>query len=117
LITVLKLKNYAQISAEFCRRHELKFWPNYTGCFNSIRQTDRPIKEVNELKFIIRQLTRNEDDLVHTSDKRGVFIFIGWINKILFGTLNSEDANYYDKISHFENEQLDFLKLSKNKSR
>jgi replicative superfamily II helicase len=32
----------------------------------------------------------------------------------LFGTLDNEDANYYtDKISHLENEQLDFLKLSK----
>ena len=28
--------------------------------------------------------------------------------------MDNEDANYYiDKISHFENEQLDFLKLSK----
>lgn len=32
----------------------------------------------------------------------------------MFGTLDNEDANYYtDKISHLENEQLDFLKLSK----
>jgi vacuolar-type H+-ATPase subunit I/STV1 len=43
-----------------------------------------------------------------------VFNFIGGISKILFGTLDNEDANYYtDKISHLENEQLDFLKLSK----
>ena len=28
--------------------------------------------------------------------------------------MDSQDANYYtDKISHLENEQLDFLKLSK----
>jgi len=32
----------------------------------------------------------------------------------LFGTLDNEDTNNYtDKISHLENEQLDFLKLSK----
>ena len=67
------VKNYAQISAEFCRRHGHKFRANYTGCLNSIRQTDRPVKEANELKLILRQLTRNEDDLVHTCDKRGVF--------------------------------------------
>jgi hypothetical protein len=63
------VKNYAQMSAEFCRRHEHKFWANYTGCLNNICQTDRPIKEVNELKLILRQLTRNEDNLVHTRDK------------------------------------------------
>jgi hypothetical protein len=81
---------------------------------NSLRQTDRPIKEVNELKLILRRLTRNEDGLVHTRDKRCVFKFIGGISKILFGTLDSEDANYYtDEISHLENELLDFLKLSK----
>ena len=71
------------MSAEFCRRHEHKFCANYTGCLNNIRLTDRPIKEVNELKLILRQLTRNEDDLVHTRDKRGVFNFIGGIIKIL----------------------------------
>ena len=32
----------------------------------------------------------------------------------MFGTLDNEDANYYtDEISYLENEQLDFLKLSK----
>jgi hypothetical protein len=77
---------------------------------NTILQTDRPIKEVSDLKLILRQLTRNEDELLHNRNKRGVFNFIGGI----FGTLGNEDANYYtDKITHLENEQLDFLKLSK----
>jgi len=40
--------------------------------------------------------------------------FIGGISKILFGTVDNEDTNYYtDKISHLDNEQWDFLKLSK----
>ena len=108
------VKNYAQMSAEFCKRHEHQFWANYTGCLSSIRQTDRPIKEVNELRLLLRQLTRNDDDLTYTREKHGLFNFIGWICKILFGSMDSEDANYYtDKISHLENEQLDFLKLSK----
>ena len=77
---------------------------------NNIHQTDRPIKEVNKLKMILRQLTRNEDYLLHTRDTRCVFNFIGGISKLLFGILDSEDAHYYtDKISHLENEQLHFL--------
>jgi len=94
------VKNYAQMSAEFCKKHEHKFWANYTGCLNNIRQTDRPIREVNELKLKLRQLTRNKDDLVHSREKRGLFNFIGGISKILFGVMDSEDANYYtNKIS------------------
>jgi methyl-accepting chemotaxis protein len=81
---------------------------------NSIRRTDRPIREVNDLQSILRQLTRSEDKFIHAHNKRRVFNVIGGISKILFGTLDTEDANYYtDKISKLENEQLDFLKLSK----
>ena len=87
------VKNYEQVSAEFCKRHEHQFWANYTGCLNSMRQTDRPIKEVNELKLLLRQLTRN-DDSVYTREKRGVFNFFRGICKILFGIMDKEDANY-----------------------
>ena len=45
------VKTYAQISAEFCKRHEHLFWTNYTGRLNSICQNDRQIKEVNGLKL------------------------------------------------------------------
>jgi len=102
------------MSADFCKKYEHELWVNYTDCLNSIHETDRPIKEVSNLQLTLRQLTRNEDELIHARNKGGVFNFIGGISKILFGTLDNEDANYYtDKISHLENEQLDFLKLSK----
>ena len=108
------VKNYAQMCADFCKRHEHKFWANNTGCLNSIHQTDRAMKEVNDLRLILRQLTGTEDEPIHTHNKRGAFNFFGGISKILFGTLDNEDANYYtDKISHLENEQLDYLNLSK----
>jgi len=42
------VKNYAQMSTDFCKRHEHKFWTNYMGCLNSIRQTDRAMKEVSD---------------------------------------------------------------------
>jgi len=35
---------------------------------------------------------------------------------MLFGTLDNEDANYYtDKITHVENEQLDFSNFQRNR--
>ena len=98
----------------FARGMSISFGANYTGCFNSIRQADRSIRKVNELKLLLKQFTRNDDDPVHTREKRGVFNFIGGIGKILFGTMESQDADHYtDKISRLENEQLDFLRLSK----
>jgi len=39
-----------------------------------------------------------------------VCCFIGGLSRNLFGTLDDDDANYYTEL---ENEQLDFLKLSK----
>ena len=77
----------------FAKKHEHKFWVNYTGCLNNIRQTDRPIKEVDDLKLILRQLTRNENESIHTRKKRGLFNFVGGLSKILLGTLDDEDAN------------------------
>jgi hypothetical protein len=107
------VENYAQMSVDFCRRYEHKALVNYTGCLNTIRRNDGPLKEVRNLRTILTQLTRNEDEFIHARNKRGVFNFIEGISKILFGTLDAEDACYYtDKLSQVENKQLDFLKLS-----
>jgi hypothetical protein len=94
--------------ADFCKRREQKFLVNYTGRLNTVSQTYRSIKEVTDLKLILRRLSRNEGELIHTRNKRG------GISKILFGNFYIEDANYYtNKITPLENEQLDFLILSK----
>jgi hypothetical protein len=108
------VKNYAQMSADFCKKYENILWVNFTDCTNSINRTDRLIREVENLQSILRQLMRNEDEFIHARNKRGIFDFVGGISKILFGMLDAENANYYtNKISQLENEQLDFLKLSK----
>jgi hypothetical protein len=62
------------------------------------------------LKLIVRQLTR-ANDKEQLRFKRGVFNFRGGISKILYGTMDSEEASYYaKKISSLEKEQIDFLK-------
>jgi len=63
--------------------------------------------------MLVRQLTRIEDK-DQMRFKRGVFNFIGGISKILFGTMDNDDAFYYvENISSLEKEQLDFLRFSK----
>jgi hypothetical protein len=39
------VRNYAQMSADFCKKHERTFWFNYTGSLDSIRQTDRHLRK------------------------------------------------------------------------
>ena len=43
-----------------------------------------------------------------------MFNLVGEISKILFGTMDDHDANYYaDKVSQLEREQLEFLKITR----
>jgi len=74
---------------------------------------NRQINEIEEMKLLLRQLTRNEEG-ERMRFKRGVFSYIGVVSKILFSTMDSEDTSYYaEKISNLEEEETDFLKLSK----
>jgi hypothetical protein len=110
LKTVVK---YAELSKKFCIKHEHSFWVNLTDCVRLARYTDRKVKEVQELKELVRELTRVEEKAPFRF-KRGVFNFVGGISKILFGTMDSNDASYYaEKVSELEKEELEFLSLSK----
>ena len=96
-------KKYAQLSMEFCNKHAHTYWINLTDCTKINRYTNRQIQEIEELKLLIRQLTRNGGENMRV--KRGIFNFIGGISKILFGTMENEDASYYaENISNLEKE-------------
>jgi hypothetical protein len=94
LIEIWRLVKYDQLSKDFCKNHEQSFWINFTDCVKIARYTGRQVKEVEELKMLVRQLTRveNNDSMRF---KRGVFNFVGGISKILFGTMDKDDASYY----------------------
>jgi hypothetical protein len=70
------LKDYAQMSINFCKTHINTFWINYTDCIENIPQTNSQIQEVDNLRLLVRQLTKNEDDSIQSRYKRGVFNFI-----------------------------------------
>jgi hypothetical protein len=55
-----------------------------------------------------------ESDITPRRRRRGIFNFIGEISKVLFGTLDSDDANYYnDQIRRFEENGEDIADLMK----
>jgi hypothetical protein len=55
LETVVK---YDELFKKFCVKHEHSFCVNLTDCVRIARYTDRKVKEVQELKELVRQLTR-----------------------------------------------------------
>jgi len=73
------VKKYAQLSMEFCNRHVHTYWINLTDCTKITCYIDRQIKEVEDLKLLVRQLTGVEDE-EQVRFKR-VFNFIGGITK------------------------------------
>jgi hypothetical protein len=55
-----------------------------------------------------------ESDVTPCRRSRGIFNFIGEVNKVLFGTLDSDDADYYnDQIRQFEENREDITDLMK----
>ena len=56
------VKRYAQPSMEFCNKHEHTYWIKLIDCRKITRYIDRQIKEVEDLKLLVRQLTRVEDE-------------------------------------------------------
>jgi hypothetical protein len=91
------VKDYAQMSINFCKKYVNTSWSNYTDCIKDIPHIHRQIQETDNLRMLAGQFTKDEDDPIQSRYKRGVFNFIGGISKIVFGTLDNEDENYYSK--------------------
>jgi hypothetical protein len=91
--------------------HELDF-KNWTECnhFNSIA-TDKLHQVQNTVKLLL-------DIIDHKYSgkrvRRGVFNFIGEVSKILFGTMDDDDAKYYnEQIRYFEQNSNSITNLLK----
>jgi hypothetical protein len=64
------VKKYARLSVDFCKNHEHTYWVNFTDGSKITRYIDRQIKEVKDLKLLLRQLTRVDDDRENLRFKR-----------------------------------------------
>jgi hypothetical protein len=45
-------KKYAQLSIEFCNKHQRSYWFNITDCTKITRFVDRQVREIEELKSL-----------------------------------------------------------------
>jgi hypothetical protein len=60
-------KKYDQLSADFCKNHKQTFWINFTDCMKTIPYAERQLKEVEDMKLLVRQVTTNDDDNTYDS--------------------------------------------------
>ena len=47
------VKDYAQMSINFCKKYVNTFWSNYTDCIKYIPHTNRQIQEIDNLRMLI----------------------------------------------------------------
>jgi hypothetical protein len=59
------------------------------------------LHRIRKIDEVVYEVTDNKQD--YRRIRRGVLNFVGKISKILFGTPDDDDADYYsEKIEHFE---------------
>ena len=98
----LALRQYVHHIDMLCQMSIVRNW---TGCahFNDIRH---PLDQLTRTEGLLREITGQRSG--GRRRKRGVFNFIGELSKILFGTLDEDDAKYYnEQIRLFEQNSED----------
>lgn len=106
-------KEHVQAATSFCEGLKNQTWYGMTDCVSFRSYAFSRVRRLGKLRDVLADFTTPSDEF-HDRQKRGVLNFVGQISKILFGTLAEDDAEYYsDKISALENEQKEFLRISK----
>ena len=108
-IEIDSLRSYISHVDKLCNSVEIKNW---TGCthFGSL-VTDRFCRLETSAGILIDIIG---DKIGESRGRRGLFNFIGEVSKVLFGTMDDSDAEFYDEqIRHFESNAEDTTDLMK----
>ena len=85
---------------------------NWTGCAHFSEDSRNRLDQVSKTETLLREITGR--DVGNKRKRRGVFNFIGELSKILFGTMDDDDAKYYnEQIKAFEQNSGDMTTLMK----
>lgn len=102
---------FADLTLRLCDR-ELKPLTNSTECEMLHLEFKQRVDEVNQAKDLISQLVVHEA-YENNRNKRGILNFVGEIAKVLFGTLDNDDAKLYQsKIEEIERNEKQMLELT-----
>jgi hypothetical protein len=90
---------------QLCARTDLKSW---TACNHLDELTSTRLRQVRETGRLVANIV-GRDDGKHRR-KRGLFDFVGKVSKVLFGTLDGVDTQYYnEQTEHFEQNSNSYL--------
>jgi hypothetical protein len=89
-----------------CQATEVQNWTDCNHFSSLSKDRFRQIKGTEKLLYELIGNSR------HTRKRRGALNFVGEISKVLFGTLDEDDADYYnEQIKHFEEETEDMTSI------
>jgi hypothetical protein len=103
-----QLGQYIDYVNKICHATEIQNW---TDCnhFSSLSR-DR-FRQLQETERILNEIIGKQGKVRR---RRGALNFVGEISKVLFGTLDADDAEYYNaQIKHFEEETEDMTSMLK----
>ena len=108
-----QVKSHSQLVFKFCEDIKNRTWYSYTDCPSFRPYVSNRIRYLERLRDIVSDYVMYEP--TSNRQKRGALNFFGNVIKALFGNPNYEDAQYYtEKISELEQDQRDFLRISKD---
>ncbi|XP_023715320.1 uncharacterized protein LOC111868676 [Cryptotermes secundus] len=104
-----KIGEYTEHMRKLCLTTSIRNWTNCNRFENIAR--DR-LSQIRGSERLLKDLIGSNPS--HRRRRQGVFNFIGEISKILFGTMDSDDADYYnEQIRRFEENSEDITGLMK----
>jgi hypothetical protein len=104
-----EIENYMTHINKLCTEIAVQNW---TDCYHFPEIARDKLMQIKKTEGLIMDITDHPSE--PTRRKRGVFNFVGEISKILFGTMDDEDAGYYnEQIERFEENSDDITKLLK----
>jgi hypothetical protein len=105
----LTLRRYVNHVDLLCQMSIIRNW---TGCAHFSDETRDRLGQLTRTENPLREITGQQSR--GQRKKRGVFNFIGELSKILFGTMDEDDAKYYnEQIKLFEHNSEDVNELLK----
>jgi hypothetical protein len=103
------IDQYIKHVNKLCQEIEVQNW---TDCHHFQEIANDTLQQIKETEEPLLDITEHKVERVRT--KRGIFYFISEISKILFGTMDNDDAEYYnEQIKQFEVNSEDITKLLK----
>jgi len=86
------LRQYVQHIDALC---EMAVIRNWTGCAHFGGDARERLNQLTKTEGLLKEITGQETG--GKRKKRGVFYFIGELSKIRFGTMDEDDAKYYNE--------------------